>query len=61
MQWLLLMIIVSADGSITPHILSQHDTMAGCHVAGTRISWEERMPVNKEMVCLATDIAMRTE
>lgn len=56
MTWLLLMIIAEVNGELTVHILSEHHTMAHCHVAGTRIQWEERMPVNKEMLCFATDV-----
>jgi len=55
MKWLLLL-VVAVDGEISVQVLSDHQTMAGCHVAGTRIHWEERMPVNKEMLCFATDI-----
>ena len=56
MKWLLLLLIMEADGQITSHVLSAHDTMAECHVAGTYINWEERMPVNKDMLCFATDM-----
>lgn len=38
MKWLLLMLIMEADGQITSHILSVHETMAECHVAGTYIN-----------------------
>ena len=55
MKWLLLL-VVAVDGEISVQVLSDHQTMPGCHVAGTRIHWEERMPVNKEMLCFATDI-----
>ena len=54
--WLLLMVIAEANGELTVQVLSDHKTMAECHVAGTKIQWEERMPVNKEMLCFATDI-----
>ena len=53
------MLVLEADGQITSHVLSAHDTMAECHVAGTYINWEERMPVNKDMLCFAT--AMKFE
>ena len=56
MTWLLLMVMAEANGELVVHILSEHETMAHCHVAGTRIQWEERMPVNKEMLCFATDV-----
>jgi len=54
MKWLLLMVI-AVDGEITVEVLSSHDTMASCHVGGTRIHWEERLPVNQEMLCFPTD------
>ena len=54
-KWLLLMVIAEVNGEMTVHVLSDHDTMAQCHVAGTYINWEERMPVNKEMLCFPTD------
>jgi hypothetical protein len=54
--WLLLMVIAEVNGELTVQVLSDHETMAECHVAGTRIKWEERMPVNKEMLCFATDV-----
>lgn len=54
--WLLLMVIAEVNGELTVQVLSDHRTMAECHVAGTKITWEERMPVNKEMLCFATDI-----
>ena len=59
MQWLLLMITVTAAGEIETTVLSKHDYMSQCHVAGTYINWEERMPVNKEMLCLPTDIEVK--
>ena len=31
MKWLLLMIVASADGEIAVNVLSDHETMAGCH------------------------------
>lgn len=55
MKWLLLMVIASADGEIAVSVLSAHETMAHCHVAGTKINWEERMPINKEMLCFPTE------
>jgi hypothetical protein len=55
-KWLLLMVIAEPNGQINAHVLSAHETMAQCHVAGTYISWEERMPINKEMLCFPTDI-----
>jgi len=55
MKWLLLLLVMEADGQITSHVLSAQ-TMAECHVAGTYINWEERMPVNKDMLCFATDM-----
>lgn len=61
MKWLLLMLVMEADGQITAHILSDHETMANCHVAGTYITWEERMPVNKDMLCFATDMKIDME
>lgn len=54
MKWLLLL-VVAIDGDITVNVLSEHETMAGCHVAGTKIHWEERMPINQEMMCFLTD------
>ena len=51
--------VVALDGEITVEIISDHDTMAGCHVAGTRTYWEERMPVNREMLCFPTDIEVK--
>lgn len=57
MKWLLL-VIIAADGDIAVNVLSAHETMAECHVAGTYINWEERMPVNKEMLCFPTDQEM---
>jgi hypothetical protein len=54
--WLLLMIIAEVNGELSVQVLSDHKTMAECHVAGTKIQWEERMPVNKEMLCFATDV-----
>ncbi|REJ67645.1 MAG: hypothetical protein DWQ28_06615 [Proteobacteria bacterium] len=56
MKWLLLMVIAEVNGELTVHVLSDHDTMAQCHVAGTYINWEERMPMNKEMLCFPTNI-----
>ena len=56
MTWLLLMIQFNAVHGFEVVVLSHHNTMAECHVAGTKIQWEERMPVNKEMLCFATDI-----
>ena len=56
MTWLLLMVIAEVNGELTVQVLSDHETMAECHIAGTRINWEERMPVNKEMLCFATDV-----
>ena len=58
MKWLLL-VIVAFDGELTVEVISDHETMAQCHVAGTRINWEERMPVNKELLCFATDIEVK--
>jgi hypothetical protein len=55
MKWLLLMVIAEVNGEITVHVLSDHDTMAGCHVAGTRTLWEERQ-ANRELLCFPTDI-----
>ena len=54
MKWLLLL-VVAIDGDITVNVLSEHETMAGCHVAGTKIHWEKRMPINQEMLCFPTD------
>lgn len=54
MKWLLLL-VVAVDGEITVEVLSRHDTMAQCHVGGTRIHWEERLPVNQEMLCFPTN------
>lgn len=54
--WLLLMVIAEVNGELTVQVLSDHETMAQCHVAGTKIQWEERMHVNKEMLCFATDV-----
>jgi len=54
MAWLLLL-VVAVDGDISVEVLSRHDTMAGCHVAGTKIHWEERLPINQEMLCFPTD------
>ena len=59
MTWLLLMVQISASHGFEVAVLSEHETMAECHVAGTRIHWEERMPVNKEMLCFATDVEVR--
>ncbi len=56
MTWLLLMVIAEVNGELTVQVLSDHETMAQCHVAGTKIQWEERMHVNKEMLCFATDV-----
>ncbi len=56
MKWLLLMVTITGNGDFSVEILSDHETMAGCHVAGTRIHWEQRMPVNREMLCFPTDI-----
>ena len=58
MKWLLLLLVMEADGQITSHILSAHETMAECHVAGTYIQFEDRLPVNKDMLCFGTDIDM---
>lgn len=58
MKWLLLL-IVAVDGEIAVEVLSQHDTMAACHVGGTKIHWEERLPVNQEMLCFPTDQEVR--
>ena len=55
MKWLLLMIVASADGEIAVNVLSGHETMAQCHVAGTRTLWEERQ-ANRELLCFPTDI-----
>jgi hypothetical protein len=54
MKWLLLL-VVAVDGDITVNVLSGHETMAQCHVAGTKIHWEQRMPINQEMLCFPTD------
>jgi len=56
MKWLLLVIVADVNGEFTVNVMSAHDTMAGCHVAGTYINWEERMPVNKEMLCFPSDV-----
>lgn len=58
MKWLLL-VIVAFDGKLSVEVVSDHETMAQCHVAGTRIHWEERMPLNKELLCFATDIEVK--
>jgi len=58
MKWLLL-VIVAFDGELSVEVVSEHETMAQCHVAGTRIYWEERMPLNKELLCFATDIEVK--
>ena len=50
------MVITEVNGELTVQVLSDHEPMAGYHVAGTKIQWEERMPVNKEMLCFATDV-----
>ena len=50
------MVMVATSGEFNVTVLSTHDTMAECHVAGTLIHWEERMPVNKEMLCFPTDV-----
>lgn len=55
MKWLLLMIVASTNGEIAVNVLSEHETMAQCHVAGTKIHWEERLPINQEMICFLTD------
>jgi|TARA_R100000406_G_scaffold81165_1_gene62779 hypothetical protein len=55
-KWLLLMVVAEVNGELTVHVLSDHETMAHCHVAGTYINWEERMTVNKEMLCFPTDL-----
>lgn len=55
MKWLLLMIIAEINGEFTVNVLSAHDTIAGCHVAGTFINFEERLPMNREMMCFPTD------
>ena len=49
------MIVASADGEIAVNVLSGHETMAQCHVAGTRTLWEERQ-ANRELLCFPTDI-----
>ena len=59
MKWLLLMIIAEINGDMTVHVLSSHDTRAQCHVAGTYINWEERMPINKELMCFPSDREVR--
>jgi hypothetical protein len=56
MKWALIMVMVATSGEFNVTVLSTHDTMAECHVAGTLIHWEERMPVNKEMLCFPTDV-----
>lgn len=58
MKWLLL-VIVAFDGELSVEVISDHETMAQCHVAGTRVHWEERMPLNKELLCFATDIEVK--
>ena len=55
MKWLLLMVIASGDGEIAVNVLSAHETMAECHVAGTFLTWSERMPVYKEALCFPTE------
>jgi hypothetical protein len=40
--WLLLMIIAEVNGELSVQVLSDHKTMAECHVAGTKIQWEEQ-------------------
>ncbi len=50
------MVVAEVNGEMTVHILSDHETMAQCHVAGTYINWSERMPMNKEMLCFPTDL-----
>jgi len=49
------MIVASADGEVAVNVLSDHETMAGCHVAGTKVLWEERQ-INRELLCFPTDI-----
>lgn len=56
MKWLLLVIIADVNGEFTVNVMSDHGTMAECHVAGTFLTWEERMPINKEMLCFPTDL-----
>lgn len=54
MRWLLLVIIAEVNGDLTVNVMSDHETMAECHVAATYISWEE-MTANKEMMCFPFD------
>ena len=50
MKWVLVMIVF--NGSFFVEIDSEHETMAECYFASTQIHWEERMPINKELVCI---------
>lgn len=56
MTWLLLLVQISATHGFHVVVISEHESMADCHVAGTYITWEDRMPVNQDMLCFATDI-----
>ena len=49
-KWVLVMVVF--NGSFFVEIDSEHETMAECYFASTQIHWEERMPINKELVCI---------
>ena len=52
MKWLLLMVVMEADGHHGARFEADHETMANCHVAGTYIQFEDRLPVNRyAMLC----------
>ena len=55
MKWLLLM-VVAINGEISVDVLASYDTMAECHVGGTKhLLFEDKHEANKEMLCFPTD------
>jgi len=59
MKWLLLMVIASVDGELSVEIVSKHETMAQCYFASTLIDFEERKPVNKDLLCFQTEYEVK--
>jgi len=53
--WVLVMVTAYGAEEFSTESFGAFDTVAACHVAATKIFWEN-MPINKEAVCLRVEV-----
>tara|TARA_R110000822_G_scaffold122715_4_gene256978 strand:+ start:1761 stop:1949 length:189 start_codon:yes stop_codon:yes gene_type:complete len=55
MIWVLVLLTAQDVGKFTTEVQGGFQTISECHVSATKHHWEEAMPVNKELVCMAVE------